>query len=98
MLWGSKTFWALQPLEQLYSKKFQQRTLKITSTTDTAFTHHLFSLIEGNGLKIQSFSLQKQGGDVTYELKLDFAPNEKLDAFIILLQQESTIQHISWEQ
>ncbi|MBX2903978.1 MAG: MgtC/SapB family protein [Chitinophagales bacterium] len=90
--------WALQPLEQLYSKKFQQRTLKITSTTDTAFTHHLFSLIEGNGLKIQSFSLQKQGGDITYELKLDFAPNEKLDAFIILLQQESTIQHISWEQ
>ena len=90
--------WALQPLEQIYSKKFKQKTLRIVTRPDANNTEILKNLLGKPDLKIQTFSLDKGDDEFVFQLKFDPADITKFEDVITELKNDPAIKEIFWAQ
>ena len=90
--------WALQPLEQIYSKKFKQKTLRIVTRPDANNTAMLTLLLSHPNLKIQTFTLDKEDDGFIFQLKLDPADITKFEDIIGELKNDPAIKEIFWAQ
>jgi putative Mg2+ transporter-C (MgtC) family protein len=90
--------WALQPLEQIYSKKFKQKTLRIVTRPDANNTAMLKLLLSNPDLKIQTFTLDKEDDGYIFQLKLDPADITKFEDIISELKNDPEIKEIFWAQ
>lgn len=88
--------WALKPLERMYFKKSNLKTLQITATPSPANNELIKSLLESKEVSFQNFSIKKENDELIFIIELD-----KTDATIIqpILQQlktNSSVKEISW--
>ena len=90
--------WAMLPLERLYSKKYNRRHLKIITTSMTDHSDVINILILKSGLKIQSFSMDKNDNENVYLLNLENSDTSKLDEITIALKDITGIKEIYWAQ
>ncbi|MBN8859252.1 MAG: MgtC/SapB family protein [Sphingobacteriales bacterium] len=90
--------WALQPLEQIYSKKFKQKTLRIVTRPDANNTALLNNLLNKPDLKIQTFTLDKSDDEFVFQLKFDPADITKFEDIISELKNDPAIKEIFWAQ
>ena len=90
--------WALQPLEQIYSKKFKQKTLRIVTRPGANNTAMLKLLLSKPDLKIQTFTLNKEDDGFIFQLKLDPADITKFEDIISELKNDPAIKEIFWAQ
>lgn len=90
--------WALQPLEQIYSKKFKQKTLRIVTRPDANNTAMLTLLLSHPDLKIQTFTLDKEDDGFIFQMKLDPADITKFEDIIGELKNDPAIKEIFWAQ
>lgn len=88
--------WLLNPLENLYSKKFKRTTLIITTQADADHAD-LMTKIQGKIL-IQSFHLEKEDGKSTIQLKLDRKDNINIDSIISELKNDAAVVEIDWKR
>lgn len=88
--------WALQPLERIYSKKFKQKTLRITTNLNVNNTELLKDLLTKDELKIQTFTLEKNGDEFVFQLKFDNIDMTKINNIIDELKKNPTIKEIFW--
>jgi len=90
--------WALQPLEQIYSKKFKQKTLRIVTRPGANTTAMLKLLLGKPDLKIQTFTLDKEDDGYIFQMKLDPADITKFEDIISELKNDPAIKEIFWTQ
>jgi putative Mg2+ transporter-C (MgtC) family protein len=90
--------WALQPLEQIYSKKFKQKTLRIVTRPDANNTAMLKLLLSHPDLKIQTFTLDKEDDGYIFQMKLDPTDITKFEDIISELKNDPAIKEIFWTQ
>ena len=88
--------WALKPLEQIYSKKFKQKTLRIVTRPDADNTAMLKLLLSKPDLKIQTFTLDKEDDGSIFQLKLAPADITKFEDIISELKSDPAIKEIFW--
>lgn len=90
--------WALQPLEQIYSKKFKQKTLRIVTRPGANTTAMLKLLLGKPDLKIQTFTLDKEDDGYIFQMKLDPTDITKFEDIISELKNDPAIKEIFWTQ
>ncbi len=90
--------WALQPLERIYAKKFKQRTLKIVTNLNVNNAALLSDLLHKDDLKIETFTLEKNGDEFVFELKFDSLDLTKTNIIIDELKKDPSIKEIFWSQ
>jgi putative Mg2+ transporter-C (MgtC) family protein len=90
--------WGLQPLEQLYLKKFRDMTLRIVTDSTIDNTEFLKNLLNKENLKVQSFNLEKEKDSFIYQIKIDNVDTTKIDFVINDLKDNAVIKEIFWTQ
>lgn len=90
--------WALQPLEQLYIKKFRNIILKIATIDDEKNTDVYKDLLQKEGFKIRGFSLEKKDHLHIYQIAIDSIEIARLDELVNTLKTNPEIKEISWSQ
>ncbi|MEN9447908.1 MAG: hypothetical protein RJA25_1198 [Bacteroidota bacterium] len=90
--------WGLQPLEQLYLKKFRDMTLRIVTDSTIDNTEFLKTLLNKENLKVQSFNLEKEKDSFIYQIKIDNVDTTKIDFVINDLKDNAVIKEIFWTQ
>jgi len=90
--------WALQPLEQLLSKKFKQNTLRIVTGLSSNNKQLIDKLLNREDLIVQSFTFDKTNDEFIYQLKLEHIDSVRLDALLNDLKSDSGIKEVLWTQ
>jgi len=90
--------WALQPLEQIYSRRFKKKILRIVAHLNVDHTDLLKTLLNNPDSKIQAFNLEKENDEVVFEIKFDHLDTAKITALIHLLKDYPEIKELSWIQ
>ncbi|MBS1948246.1 MAG: MgtC/SapB family protein [Bacteroidetes bacterium] len=90
--------WALQPLEQVYAKKFKQKTLRIVTNLDVDNTELLKSLLGKNDLKVQTFTLERNEDEFVFQLKFENLDATKIEIIINEVKNDPTVKGIFWVQ
>ncbi|MEO6902013.1 MAG: MgtC/SapB family protein [Bacteroidia bacterium] len=88
--------WALQPLEQMYAKKFKQKTLKIITNLNVDNTAIFKNLFNNEELKMQAFTFEKNNDEFVFQLRFENIDLLKIDTIINQLKKDPTIKEISW--
>jgi putative Mg2+ transporter-C (MgtC) family protein len=90
--------WALQPIEQIYAKKFKQKTLRIITHLNVNNTVLFKNLLNKEELKIQTFTCEKNNDEFIFQLRFDNIDIMKIDLIINELKKDPSIKEISWNQ
>jgi len=90
--------WALQPLEQIYAKKFKQKTLRIVTSLDSNNSELLKTLFNHTELKIQTFTFDRNDDELVFQIKLENTDMSKMDGIITELKNDPAVKEIFWTQ
>ncbi|MBS1749353.1 MAG: MgtC/SapB family protein [Bacteroidetes bacterium] len=90
--------WALQPLEQAYSQKFKQKTLRIVTKLNVNNTAILKILLDNTDLKIHTLSVERDDEESVFQLKFDSTDLTKIEDVIVELKKNPSIMEIFWTQ
>ena len=88
--------WALEPLEQLYLKKLGHITFTITTNAEINNMDLLKNLLQKEGLKIQSLTIEKNKDCFDYHVKIDRMKVEVLETIVDEIKKDDNIKDISW--
>ncbi len=88
--------WAILPFEQLYSKKFKQRSLRIVVDGRFNNAELLASIIKNVDLKVHSFNLERADDEYVLLFKFDSLLHDDNNVIISRLQILPGIKEISW--
>src|SRR5699024_2010606 len=88
--------WALQPVEKLYAKKIQHKTLRLVAEHDAANNELLKSLLTKEDLEVQTFTLERNAFEFVLEVKFDEIDAHKIDLIMEELKENKTIKEIHW--
>ncbi|OQY93822.1 MAG: magnesium transporter MgtC [Sphingobacteriales bacterium UTBCD1] len=88
--------WALHPLEYNYSKKFRRRTLRITTDSNVANIELLKNLLSKDEVKVETFSLEKNDGELIFQVKFENLGQSEIDALMNELKNNTSIKEFSW--
>lgn len=90
--------WALQPLEQAYSQKFKQKTLRIVTKLNVNNAAMLKNLLDKTDLRIHTFTLDRDDEESVFQLKFDSTDLTKIEDIISELKNDPSIKEIFWTQ
>ncbi|MBX2920878.1 MAG: MgtC/SapB family protein [Chitinophagaceae bacterium] len=90
--------WALQPVEQIYSRRFKQRTLRIVTTPDIDGANFLAILTNKGKLEIESLNFEKNDEGYVYQVKLHNTDATQLNEVLDKLKQLAGIKEIFWNR
>lgn len=90
--------WALQPLEQMYSKKFKQTTLRVVAGLHLNNADLLKHLLDKNELKIQMFTLERNDEELVIQVKFDNVDATKMGEMISQLKSDPAVKEVFWTQ
>ena len=88
--------WALQPVEKLYARKIQHKTLRLVAEHDAANNELLKSLLTKEDLEVQTFTLERNAFEFVLEVKFDEIDAHKIDLIMEELKENKTIKEIHW--
>ncbi|MCC6252005.1 MAG: MgtC/SapB family protein [Bacteroidia bacterium] len=89
--------WALQPLEQFFTKKFRLKTIKIVTDISINDPDFLRNMLNNEfELKIDSFKLNKTDTTCVFLLKIDNVNN--VSAIINRLKDQPFVKEIEWTE
>jgi len=88
--------WALHPLEYNYSKKFRRRTLRITTDSNVANIELLKNILSKDEVKVETFSLEKNDGELVFQVKFENLGQTEIDALMNELKNNVSIKEFSW--
>src|SRR5690554_350920 len=88
--------WALHPLERTFFKSLRYKTLQIVSDSSVNNTELLKKLIGIEGLKIQTFTFEKDEDDFIFQIKLDKTSTTKIDTIFNELKDDPAVKEIFW--
>lgn len=90
--------WALQPLEQLFFRKFRQKTLRIVTNLNVNNTDLLSNILDKDELKIQTFSLERNDDQFVFLFTFEKTDSAKISNLINALKKDSAVKDIFWNQ
>ncbi|MBK7109625.1 MAG: MgtC/SapB family protein [Bacteroidetes bacterium] len=90
--------WALQPLEQLFFRKFRQKTLRIVTNLNVNNTELLSNILDNDELKIQTFSLEKNDDQFVFLFTFEKIDLAKISNLVNALKKDSAVKDIFWNQ
>ncbi len=90
--------WALQPVEQIYSKRFRHETLRIVTDAGEDNAEVIKNLLHENDLRIQAFNLERKHKEFVFQVKFESIEVAKLDAVVNALKDLPAIKEINWLQ
>jgi putative Mg2+ transporter-C (MgtC) family protein len=90
--------WALQPFERMYSKRFKQRTLRITTGPDVNNAELLKDIFSKKELEVQTFTLDKNEDGYVFQLKFESMDAGTINTIISELKKDPTIKEVFWSQ
>lgn len=90
--------WALQPLEQLFFRKFRQKTLRIVTNLNVNNTDLLSNILDKDELKIQTFSLERNDDQFVFLFTFEKTDSAKISNLINALIKDSAVKDIFWNQ
>lgn len=90
--------WAIQPLEQLYIKKFKNITLRVVTAHTDVNADPFKEFLTKEGIKVQAFSLEKKGEKNIYQVAIESMDITKLDSLMNDLKKDPDIKEVSWTQ
>ncbi|WP_017258721.1 MgtC/SapB family protein [Pedobacter arcticus] len=99
---GATTFIALiilfvlAPIEQIYAKRFKQRTLKIIADAKTDSTELLHHLLNNKDLEIRNFNFERENDDLVFTLQLDNISESGVVEIINELKNHKIVKDIAW--
>lgn len=88
--------WGLQPLERAYSKKFRNKTLRITTDIENGKIDLVKSVLEHSEIKVLSFTMDRTDDEFIFLLKLEDSHASDLENIIKELRNEKSIKEIFW--
>ena len=88
--------WALHPLERTFFKNAKYKTLQIISDSGLNNDLLLKKLVKIEGMKIQTFTFEKEEDEFIFIIKLDKSSTAKLDTIINHLKDEPAVKEIFW--
>ncbi|MBK6731578.1 MAG: MgtC/SapB family protein [Bacteroidetes bacterium] len=90
--------WALQPLEQLFFRKFRQKTLRIVTNLNVNNTELLSNILDNDELKIQTFSLEKNDDQFVFLFTFEKIDLAKISNLVNALKKDPAVKDIFWNQ
>jgi len=90
--------WAMQPLEDVFSRKFKQKTLRIVTHSGEHCLAILKIFEESNGVVIHNFFMNKDEDDFIIQIKFDNIEQATLQNNLDLLQKTIPIKELSWNR
>ncbi len=88
--------WALHPLERTFFKRLKFKTLQIVSDSGIDNTELLRRLMKLEGLKIQTFTFEKEEDDFIFHVKLDKTTTTKIETIVDELKDDPAVKEIFW--
>lgn len=88
--------WALQPLEEKFFKKFNQKTLRIVTNLNVNNTELLSTILNNDELIIQDYSLEKVNDKYVFILKFGHIGMTRINNIIDELKKDPTVEDIYW--
>jgi putative Mg2+ transporter-C (MgtC) family protein len=90
--------WALQPIERLYAKRFQQKALKIVADAAVDSKKLLEIITAEPYFKVHSLLMERNEDELVFEIKFSSNDLKKADYIFEKLQGEKFIKEISWQE
>ena len=88
--------WALKPLERLYFKKSNQKTLQITASQSPA-TNDLFkTLLDVKDISIQNFSIRRENNELIFILEIEKTEAKILQPVLQQLKENPSVKEVIW--
>lgn len=88
--------WALKPLERLYFKKSNQKTLQITASQSPA-TNDLFKiLLDVKDISIQNFSIRRENNELIFILEIEKTEAKILQPVLQQLKENPSVKEVIW--
>ena len=88
--------WALHPLERTFFKRLKFKTLQIVSDSGIDNTELLRRLMKLEGLKIQTFTFEKEEDDFIFHVKLDKTTTTKIETIVDELKDDPAVKENFW--
>lgn len=88
--------WGMQPLQEKFSSKFQQKSLVIVARGDTSPKLIMNRLLEEKNINFMNFSVTKLKDELVLELRLEKPAGKKLIGTIEALNTDPAIKKITW--
>ncbi len=88
--------WALQPIEQLYAKKFKHNLLIIISSSSAISGELIRMITKDKNIKIQSFIIEKIETDFTYQIKFENNTAINIEQIIDEIKTDTTVKEVVW--
>ena len=88
--------WALQPLEEKFFKKFNQKTLRIVTNLNVNNTELLSTILNNDELIIQDYTLEKVNDKYVFILKFGHIGMTRINNIIDELKKDPTVEDIYW--
>lgn len=99
---GATTFIALiilfglAPIEQIYAKRFKQKTLRILTDAEPDSSKLLHHLLTDKELEIRTFNFERQGDNFLFIIQLDHISESGVVEIINELKNYKIVKDISW--
>ncbi len=90
--------WALQPLQRIFTRKLQKKSLRIVAKGKTDAKEIINRLLEDDEVDFSNFSVSRDSKNLIVELILEKPGNKKLLKITEQLQNEPYIKKISWDK
>lgn len=88
--------WGLQPLEQLYFKKFRDMTLKIIALSSIGHTELLKNLLVKKEIRIKNFSMERDGDEFVLLVNFERVSITDIDSIVNELKEYPDVKEIFW--
>lgn len=90
--------WALQPIQQLYSQRFRQVTLRIVTDSHQKNREIISNLRKNKNLRVASYVIEQKKDNCTYIARLRNISVDKVNEIVSELESNPEIKEFSWTQ
>ena len=90
--------WGLQPLQKKFFPKFQQKSLTVIAQNEMNPKAIIDELLQDKTLDFANFTVTRESGEITIELKLEKSDNPMLSKIVEKLHTNPKIKKIYWEK
>lgn len=88
--------WALKPLERMYFKKSNQKTLQITANLSPTNNDLIKSLLEVKDITVQNLSIRKENGELLFVLEIEKTEAKTIQPILDQLRENPSVKEVSW--
>lgn len=87
--------WAIQPLEKIYTKRFESLNLRIVANKNIDSKEFVKNLFDLEQIKVQSFSMEKEEHNLIIQVLINVADKDKLYQILDRIKNMQEISEVS---